>query len=142
MTPIEFHPSQKSYSVQKSYSDTSIQDTPQTNDQQGEESQEVAEQKKNLQKKWIKSQEGEEDKRSAQERKERQLEQLKDATNDLLAQMNIKLDFKVHKETDQMVVKVRNKENNEVIRQIPPEEMLELAKRMEEMSGMLLDRWS
>ena len=35
-----------------------------------------------------------------------------------------------------------NKETGKVIRQIPPEEMLKIAKRMEEMSGILLDRWS
>jgi len=40
------------------------------------------------------------------------------------------------------VVKVINKETGKVIRQIPPEEMLKIAKRMEEMSGILLDRWS
>ena len=70
------------------------------------------------------------------------LEDIKNAANDLLARMNIKLDFNLDKQTEEIVVKIRNKENNEVIRQIPPEEMLELAKRMEEMSGILLDQWS
>jgi flagellar protein FlaG len=78
--------------------------------------------------------------REEQERK--RLERIKEASNDLLAKMNIQLDFALNRELNKLVVQVKNRETNEVIRQIPPEEMLELAKRMEEMSGMLLDKWS
>ena len=141
MSPIDFNPAQKAYSVQESSADQKQHQPYPIDTQSGNEAEKLAEQQE-LQRQAAKAKEEEQEKRSAHERKERQLEQLKDATNELLSRMNIKLDFKVHKETDQMVVKVRNKENNEVIRQIPPEEMLELAKRMEEMSGMLLDRWS
>lgn len=70
------------------------------------------------------------------------LEQIKDATNKVLEQINIQLDFSYDKELNRMVVKVINKETGEVVRQIPPEEMLKIAKRMEEMVGVLLDKWS
>jgi uncharacterized FlaG/YvyC family protein len=40
-----------------------------------------------------------------------------------------------------MVVKVMNRMTEEVIRQIPPEAMLEAARRMEEMSGLLIEEW-
>ncbi len=70
------------------------------------------------------------------------LEEIKKATNQVLEQINIELDFSVDKDLNTVVVKVINKETGKVIRQIPPEEMLKIAKRIEEMSGILLDRWS
>jgi flagellar protein FlaG len=141
MSPIDFNPAQKAYSVQESSNEKKQKQPLPIDTQSSNELEKVAE-RQERQREAAEAQEAEKEKQSAKERKERQIEQLQDATNELLSRMNIKLDFKVHKETDQMVVKVRNKESNEVIRQIPPEEMLELAKRMEEMSGMLLDKWS
>jgi flagellar protein FlaG len=42
-------------------------------------------------------------------------------------------------ESDQLIVKVVDRETNEVIRQIPPEELLELTKHLNEISGSLVD---
>jgi len=70
------------------------------------------------------------------------LERVKDLTNNMLSQLNIKLDYQEDDKLDEMIVKVMNKETDELIRQIPAEEMLELAKKMEEMTGMLVDKWS
>jgi len=58
--------------------------------------------------------------------------------NDALKDMNIGLDFQEHEETEELVVKVMNREKDELIRQIPPEAMLQVAKRMEEMLSDLL----
>jgi flagellar protein FlaG len=82
----------------------------------------------------------EEEKEKSDSLLSKDLGQIQDATNDLLAQMNIQLDFEKNRELEAVVVKVRNRESGEVIREIPPEEMLRIAKRMEEMSGMLLDK--
>ncbi|GAB6161264.1 flagellar protein FlaG [Desulfothermus naphthae] len=71
-----------------------------------------------------------------------ELEKVKEATNEVLAQLNIQLDFEIDKTLGKVIVKVINKETGKVIRQIPPEEMLKIAKRMEEMSGILIDKWS
>ncbi|WP_461833347.1 flagellar protein FlaG [Desulfothermus sp.] len=71
-----------------------------------------------------------------------ELEKIKEATNEVLAQLNIQLDFEIDKTLGKVIVKVINKETGKVIRQIPPEEMLKIAKRMEEMSGILIDKWS
>ncbi|GAB6886700.1 hypothetical protein JCM13304A_01980 [Desulfothermus okinawensis JCM 13304] len=70
------------------------------------------------------------------------LKKIKDATNEVLAQIGIQLDFELDKNLGKVIVKVINKETGKVIRQIPPEEMLKIAKRMEEMSGVLIDKWS
>lgn len=46
--------------------------------------------------------------------------------------------FNVDKETGDIVVKVVNPENNQVIRQIPSEELLKLVQRLEQNKGALL----
>ena len=66
-------------------------------------------------------------------------EEAKDRVNKALEQLNVKLSFNLNRDLDRMIVKVVNRETGEVVRQVPPEEMLEIAKRMEEMGGILLD---
>ncbi len=70
-----------------------------------------------------------------------ELEDIRDAVNDALKDMNIGLDFEEDDELEELVVKVMNRETEELIRKIPPEAMLEVAKRMEEMAGVFVDRW-
>ena len=53
----------------------------------------------------------------------------------------LSLDFRVDEETEQVIITVRDSNTDEVIRQIPPEAMLQVAKRMEEMSGLLIEEW-
>ena len=50
---------------------------------------------------------------------------------------NVDLQFSVHEETGQIMVTVREESTGEVIREIPPSEMLDLAARMDEMVGLL-----
>jgi len=80
-----------------------------------------------------------------QEREERQrqdLEELKAATNEFLAQFNVQIDFTKDRDYETLVCQVKELQSEEVIRQIPPEVMLRVAKNLEEMSGILLDEWS
>lgn len=56
-----------------------------------------------------------------------------------LQQHNIRLSFKVDDKTGDLVVRVLDKETGEVIRQIPPEEMLKLREKLEELTGVLLN---
>jgi len=50
------------------------------------------------------------------------------------------LRFEIDRELNQVVVKVIDKESGEVIRQIPPEEYIQILKRLQDMGGALLDR--
>jgi flagellar protein FlaG len=52
------------------------------------------------------------------------------------------LRFEIDRELNQVVVKVidKDKESGEVIRQIPPEEYIQILKRLQDMGGALLDR--
>ena len=58
--------------------------------------------------------------------------------NETLQAFSQKLEFSVDKDTDAFVVKVVDKESREVIRQIPSEEMLSLAKALDKLQGLLI----
>ncbi|NLD35393.1 MAG: flagellar protein FlaG [Desulfatiglans sp.] len=49
------------------------------------------------------------------------------------------LKIKVDENTGKIIVKVISRENGKVIREIPPDELLDLAARIEEMTGILFD---
>lgn len=49
------------------------------------------------------------------------------------------LDFSVHDQTKQMMVKVLNKDTGELIREIPPERSLDFLARVWEKIGILVD---
>jgi flagellar protein FlaG len=57
---------------------------------------------------------------------------------ELTEMLQTSITFKVDKETNSVVIKVIDKKNDEVIRQIPNEEILKLRKKMNEMTGILL----
>ena len=52
---------------------------------------------------------------------------------------NHELSIEVHEETDQYIVKVVDADTGEVVREIPPEELLDLASKMREMAGLLFE---
>lgn len=56
-----------------------------------------------------------------------------------LSEMSIKLNFKIHKETGEVVVKVLNEKTGEVIRQLPPDDVLKLREKLEDLKGVLFD---
>jgi len=49
------------------------------------------------------------------------------------------LQFRIEEDLDRPVVEVKDAQNDEVIRQIPSEEMVELARNMERIRGILFD---
>lgn len=54
--------------------------------------------------------------------------------------ISFQLSFTFHKETKELIVKVLDPDTGKVIREIPPEELLELAMRIQEMVGLLIDK--
>ena len=53
---------------------------------------------------------------------------------------NVGLRFSVHKPTGRTVIKVIDKETKETVREIPSEEVLNLAAKLDEMMGMIFDK--
>lgn len=48
-------------------------------------------------------------------------------------------EFSYHEATKRVSIKVKDKETDEIIREIPPEEALEMLQKMWEMAGILVD---
>lgn len=48
-------------------------------------------------------------------------------------------EFSVHEATKQIMVKVKNKETGEIIREIPPEKTLDIVAKMWELAGIMVD---
>lgn len=62
-----------------------------------------------------------------------------EAVQSYLDDLNITLNFKVEEQTGEMIVSVKNRDTGDVIRQIPPEALVDLRKRLEELRGVLYD---
>ncbi|MEZ0536947.1 flagellar protein FlaG [Caldicellulosiruptoraceae bacterium PP1] len=50
-----------------------------------------------------------------------------------------RLEFSIHKETHEIVVKVFDKETNKLIREIPPEKILDMVAKLWELAGVFVD---
>lgn len=69
---------------------------------------------------------------------EEQLRDAADRTNEFVKGISQSLQFSVDKDTGKTVVKVIDRETDEVIRQIPPKEMLEIAKALDTLKGLII----
>ncbi len=59
--------------------------------------------------------------------------------NNEMQNMNKSLRFEIDDTTDEVIVTVVDKESDEVIREIPPEEVRRMRERLDEMAGLLLE---
>lgn len=59
--------------------------------------------------------------------------------NESSALFNLSLRFQVHDQTSKIVVSVTNADTEEVIRQIPTQEVLDLAERLNDLVGVLFN---
>lgn len=72
-------------------------------------------------------------------------ETVKSAVTDLnsaLDSMNVRREFKIEDSINDLVVKIIDKDEQKVIRQIPSEEAVKLSKNIKEMVGLLYDSTS
>lgn len=58
--------------------------------------------------------------------------------NDMVKTMNRELEFSVDSDTNINVVKVLDSQTNEVIRQIPSEAVVQIAKALDQLQGLLI----
>lgn len=72
--------------------------------------------------------------------KQKDVEQAVKEVNEFVQPINNALSFSLDQESDKMVVKVIDQGTKEVIRQIPSEEMLALAKALDTMKGLLVQQ--
>jgi len=67
------------------------------------------------------------------------MDQVSTQIQETLGMIDIKLNFSVDPETQTVIAKVINAQTGKIIREIPPPELLALAKSMKEMEGLLFD---
>lgn len=66
-------------------------------------------------------------------------ETLDEIARDLESLHSVGLNFTQHEETGRTMVRITNRETDEVIREIPEKQVLDLAAKIEEMVGILFD---
>ena len=69
---------------------------------------------------------------------QQQIEEAVNQMNRQIQQVSREIQFSVDKSTDRVVIKVIDRKTNELIRQIPSEEMLNLAEHLGKLKGVLL----
>ncbi|WP_297453672.1 flagellar protein FlaG [Persephonella sp.] len=88
----------------------------------------------------VTKQQQEELKNSLQKLDKKQLEDLFKDIKEKFDYMNKYLKIEIDKDLHEPVIKIMDKQTNKVIRQIPPEYVLELAKRIDELVGLLIKK--
>ncbi|PIF74467.1 flagellar protein FlaG [Variovorax sp. 54] len=69
-----------------------------------------------------------------------QIEMAVKSVNASLESRSISLKFEVDRDTDKLIVKVVDRSNGEVIRQIPTEEVVRIARVMDQQAGLLVSQ--
>jgi flagellar protein FlaG len=59
--------------------------------------------------------------------------------NNNMRSRRTRCEFAYHEETNRISIKIFDRETKEVIREIPPEETLEMIERLWELAGLLID---
>jgi len=67
-------------------------------------------------------------------------EMLDEIADDVETLHSVGLKFSKHKDTDTTMIKVMDRETDELIREIPAENILDMAAKMEEMIGLIFDK--
>ena len=69
---------------------------------------------------------------------EKPLKEAVEKVQEYIQPFNSNLEFSINKDTERLVVKVVDQSTKEVIRQIPSEEMLAIAKALDSLKGLLV----
>ena len=70
---------------------------------------------------------------------EQRLNELIEHGNKVLQRLDTSLQWSVHQESHQLIVKVVDTQTNEILREIPPEKYLDLVHNLCEQVGLFLD---
>ena len=61
------------------------------------------------------------------------------ALNDVFEQANVSVRYRVDENTDDLVITLINRDTEEVLRQVPPDQILRMRQRLEEVMGLIFD---
>lgn len=93
-------------------------------------------QEKNVEKLWV-DEAAKEDLKEVSDKAE--VESAVESINDAIEHINRALRFSIHEDTQRIMVKVINIDTDEVIKELPPEDVLDTVARIREMIGLLID---
>lgn len=79
------------------------------------------------------------DRDQAAEHEEKKVRDAVNQANNKLRHTSTRCEFSYHEATKRISIKVLDKNTNELIREIPPEETLEMVEKMWELAGILVD---
>lgn len=72
------------------------------------------------------------------------VQEMKELANDLneyMDDLQTDLGFFINEElNDQVIVEIKNRKTNELVKQIPSEEIIEIREKMAELTGLILDK--
>ena len=71
---------------------------------------------------------------------ERSVSYMTQKLNELMSKINCNLEFQYHKEVNMMSVRMLDKKTQEVLKEVPPEEMLDQMAKTREWLGAFLDK--
>ncbi len=70
-----------------------------------------------------------------------QTKQLTEELNEIMDDLHTNLGFSIREDLNHLVVvEIKNRDTNELIKQIPSEELLTIKEKMEELTGLMLDQ--
>ena len=69
-----------------------------------------------------------------------EMEEMVEQLNETVRAFDQSLRFELHEETDRWMIEVWDRENEEVIKEIPPEDVLNVVAHIQNVLGVLLDR--
>ena len=70
---------------------------------------------------------------------EKNVEKMVIAFNELTNILKTKLNFSFHKPTNNIIIKVINSDTDQVIKQIPLEDLVKIQEKMQDLTGLLFD---
>lgn len=71
----------------------------------------------------------------------RKLEKAVDKANNIMETCGTELHFSLHEASGEMMVQVISKEDNTVVREIPPERVLNFVAHVKKMLGLMIDKF-
>lgn len=69
-----------------------------------------------------------------------QMKELADDMNEIMDDLQTSIGFSIREENNQVIVQIKNRDTDELVRQIPSEELLVLKEKMEEFTGLIFDQ--
>jgi len=70
---------------------------------------------------------------------DRQVRTLAEALGETLSTLNKGFRYEIDESTDRIITTIIDRETQQVVRQIPPEEIVEVSRRLRDLIGVLLD---